>query len=248
VNAAAGATFRSGALAGALAAAVHVIPSVAICGQWSPIRLSHAGRCTWRGPAVGRIAITFDDGPSPRTTARVLDQLDALGLPATFFCLGELVEQAPGVVTAARDRGHQIEVHGYHHESHLRHRPRWIGHDLDRAREALAIAGVTSPSWLRPPYGHLTGATLWHARRAGLRVALWSTWGKEWSAPDADAVWRTIGRGLSPGAIVLLHDSDHTSPSGSAARAAAVLPRLAETIDRQGWEAVTLDTLTAGTR
>ncbi|HZP28002.1 MAG TPA: polysaccharide deacetylase family protein, partial [Acidimicrobiia bacterium] len=72
----------------AAAAAVQFVPSVVALGQWTPLRALPGGWCTWRGPDAPRVALTFDDGPDPRTTPRVLDRLDGLGFVATFFVLG----------------------------------------------------------------------------------------------------------------------------------------------------------------
>ena len=218
------------------------VPSVVSLGQWLPIRRLPLGLCTWRGMLVSRMAFTFDDGPSPETTPPLLDRLDELETRATFFCLGSQMVRYPKLVADVRSRGHQVETHGYDHASHLLRSPRWIAADLDRALAVMAEIGLR-PRWLRPPYGQTSGATLWLARRRGLRVVLWSAWGREWSAADTDAVVRRIGPRLDPGAIVLLHDSDSSSPVGSARRALDSLGALVAETRQRGLQAVTLDEL-----
>lgn len=185
------------------------------------------------------MALTFDDGPSPEDTPPLLDRLDALGLPATFFCSGEAVARHPDLLAEVVGRGHQVETHGFAHRHHLSASPRWIAADLDAAVAGLNAAGVT-PRWFRPPYGQISGGTLRAARRAGLGLALWSAWGREWDAPDGATVADRVMRSLAPGAVVLLHDSDASSPPGSAARARAALGPVAEEVERSGLRAVRL--------
>jgi peptidoglycan/xylan/chitin deacetylase (PgdA/CDA1 family) len=188
------------------------------------------------------VALTFDDGPDPRSTPAVLDRLGALGVRATFFCLGEHAAAHPDLVSEALGRGHQVETHGFHHEHHFARSPRWVRADLDRALDAMAAAGA-HPRWFRPPYGQATGPTLFEARRHGLAPVLWSAWGREWDEPDAAAVARRVAAGLGPGAIVLLHDADVDSPAGSWRRTHDALGRIADAIAGRGMEAVTLDEL-----
>jgi peptidoglycan/xylan/chitin deacetylase (PgdA/CDA1 family) len=188
-----------------------MVPSVVSLGQWAPIRSLPAGLCRWRGPAEPRVALTFDDGPQPDTTPRMLDRLDELGLVATFFCVGSRVAAHPDLVEEVRRRGHQVEVHGHRHAHHFVRTPRWVRGDLNSALDALGAVGVR-PKWFRRPFGQVTGATLIEARRHRLRLVLWSAWGREWAEEDASGVARRVTRRLEPGAIVLLHDSDAFSP------------------------------------
>jgi hypothetical protein len=81
------------------------------------------------------------------------------------------------------------------------------------------------------------------ARRRGLGLVLWSAWGREWAEPDAIAVARRVGRHLTAGTIVLLHDSDTYSPAGSCRRALDALGPIASELDQRSLAAVTLDQL-----
>jgi peptidoglycan/xylan/chitin deacetylase (PgdA/CDA1 family) len=226
----------------AAAGAAHMLPSVVSLGQWTPLRALPGDLCRWRGPAVAKVALTFDDGPAPATTPAVLDRLDELDLTATFFCIGELAALEPDLVKELVRRGHQVETHGYRHEHHFVHSPRWVVRDLEEALAALAAVGV-HPSWYRPPYGQTTSGTLLAAQRHHLRLALWSAWGREWVPSDSGAVARRVERALAPGAIVLLHDTDAFSPAGSVSRMLGALGPIAEALHARGLEAVALDTL-----
>lgn len=228
-----------------VAAASQWLPSVVSLGQWAPIRALPGDWCRWRGQGPG-VALTFDDGPDPESTPALLDALDHLGLVATFFCLGDHVDRWPELVADTVARGHQVATHGYSHGHHLAHSPRWILQDLDASIDALQRVGVES-RWFRPPYGQVSGPTLAAARSRHVGLVLWSAWGREWVAPDADAVARRVIAGLTGGqdggGIVLLHDSDRLSPVGSAAKALDALGPIAEEIDRRNMPARTLDAL-----
>jgi len=222
--------------------ALNYVPSVVSLGHWLPWRSLPGGWCRWRGPCVPKVAVTFDDGPSPVTTPRILDRLDELGLRATFFCLGLEVDRHPDLVAEIAHRGHGVATHGYAHERHLARTPRWIEADLMRSLSALDRVGV-SPRWFRPPYGQTTLATMTAARRHHLELVLWSAWGREWTAPDVAEVVARVDRDLAPGTIVLLHDNDVDSPPGTAQRALDALGPIAALLERRGLRGVSLDEL-----
>jgi len=228
-------------LGGAL---VHAFPSVVALGQWSPMRAIPGGWCRWRGPKQPRVALTFDDGPDPQTTPLVLDRLDELGLRGTFFCLGSRMEQAPELVMETVDRGHEIGIHGHLHEHHLARTPRWIRDDLDAALEVAGDCGVL-PRWYRPPFGQSSLGTMLAARGRGLELVHWSAWGREWEAVDANEVVGRVCASLEPGAIVLLHDSDDSSPPGTVDRVLDSLGPIADELAHRELEATTLSELVA---
>jgi peptidoglycan/xylan/chitin deacetylase (PgdA/CDA1 family) len=222
-----------------MGAAAQWVPSVVSLGQWGPVRALPAGLCRWRGTG-DQVALTFDDGPSPTATPAVLDALDRLGLRATFFCLGSRAARWPGLVDEIAGRGHALGTHGHRHGHHLGRSPRWVLHDLDAALATMEGLGIR-PRWYRPPYGQVSGPTMVAARVRGVQLVLWSAWGREWTAPHATAVARRVTAGLTPGAIVLLHDSDECSTTGTAAKALGALVPIAAELDRRGLRAVTLD-------
>jgi len=228
-----------GALAGTALLAQY-LPSTAALGQWGPAETLPLGLCRWRGPAqLPRVALTFDDGPDPRSTPRVLDALDRLDVRATFFLVGARARAHPELVEEVARRGHEVASHGDRHVSHLLRPPWCVRQDLERARATLAGLGC-DPSWYRPPYGHVTGATLVAARAAGLATVLWSAWGREWTSSSPHEVAARVVRRLRPGAIVLLHDGEAFGPPGMSKVVLGALPLVADALDRAGLEPVTL--------
>jgi peptidoglycan/xylan/chitin deacetylase (PgdA/CDA1 family) len=181
------------------------------------------------------VALTFDDGPDQLSTPAFLDQLDRLGWQATFFLLGAMVRQAPGLAAELAARGHELAVHGDEHRSHLHRSPAAIRDDVARARDSIAEAAGVTPRWFRPPYGALSAGSLTAAHQLGLRPVLWTTWGRDWRTEATPAtVVADIAGGLLPGATVLLHDSDCTSAPESWRSTVGALAPLADLFSSRG--------------
>jgi peptidoglycan/xylan/chitin deacetylase (PgdA/CDA1 family) len=192
------------------AVAVHTAPSL--------IALSSIGRHL--APSLagvgerGHVALTFDDGPDPASTPAVLDALGELGWRATFFMLGEMVREAPGLAAEVAAAGHEIGVHGDRHRTLLRLGPRATRDDIRRATDEISAATGVEPEWYRPPFGTLSVNGLLAARAQGLRVVLWTAWGRDWrSEATGESVADDVLDGFVDGGTVLLHDSDCTSAS-----------------------------------
>lgn len=208
-----------------LAAAVQVGPAA----SWlPPVRRRLTPGLDGRGRRDG-VAITFDDGPHPDGTPAVLDALDELSWPATFFLLGSEVRRHPEIAKEIVGRGHEIGVHGDEHRYLIARTPAATGHDLQSAIDTIAAATGVMPGWWRPPYGVISGPALVAARRHRLRPVLWSTWGRDWRAEATPhSVVAHLCRDDIAGATMLLHDSDVTSSPGSWRTTVDALPLLAE--------------------
>ncbi|GAB3146868.1 polysaccharide deacetylase family protein [Amycolatopsis stemonae] len=208
----------------ALAAlAAHAAPAIAFLpGPRRALLPRLAGATT-----PGRVALTFDDGPSPEATPRVLRTLAAHDVRATFFLLGEEARRAPHIVRDIAAAGHEIGVHGWDHRCLLRRTPRATHHDLRRTRDLLHRTTGTPPRWFRPPYGVFSTASLISARRLGLTPILWSTWGFDWTEGcTPDSIRRRVTARLGTGGTILLHDSDITTGNGAWRATLGALPAL----------------------
>jgi peptidoglycan/xylan/chitin deacetylase (PgdA/CDA1 family) len=185
----------------------------------------------------GRVALTFDDGPNPRSTPRFAEALALRDVRATFFLLGCMVVRAPGLTRALLDAGHELAVHGWTHRSLLARGPRATHADLARTHTVLVEVTGVPPRFFRPPYGQLTTPALLAARRLGLTPVLWSCWGKDWGArATPQSVLRALRPGLAGGATVLLHDSVTTQAPDAWRVTLAVLPRLLDGCVQRGWQ------------
>jgi peptidoglycan/xylan/chitin deacetylase (PgdA/CDA1 family) len=192
------------------------------------------------GPS-GQVALTFDDGPDPRSTPAFLEELDRLGWQATFFVLGDMVRRAPGLTREIVAAGHEIAVHGDQHRSHARRTPRAVVADVVRAHDLVAEVTGVAPRWHRPPHGSVSAGTLLACRRTGLDLVLWTTWGRDWTASATPrSVVDNLGSRLVPGATLLLHDADITTAPEAWRSALGALPLLAEDLEARGLRVVAL--------
>jgi peptidoglycan/xylan/chitin deacetylase (PgdA/CDA1 family) len=195
-----------------------------------------------RGPVEARgVALTFDDGPDPVHTRRVLDILEQHGAVATFFVIGRKVEAHPELALEIVERGHQIGVHGFEHDRLFSLRgPRRVRRDLERAVRAIERATKRRPMLFRPPVGHTNPTIARIADQLDLTVVGWSAAGYDGIAAAKPAsVARRIGQKLDDGVIVLLHDAaerDDHEPAGVLA-----LPRILAEMKDKNLAAARLD-------
>jgi peptidoglycan/xylan/chitin deacetylase (PgdA/CDA1 family) len=222
--------YEIGAVALGAVAAVQIGPA----GTWLP-GLRRAVTPSLCGPMpAGTVALTFDDGPHPEGTIAILDELDRLGWPATFFVLGSEVRRYPAVVLETLRRGHGIGLHGDQHRYTIARTPWGIAADLRRGRDAVAEVVGEVPSWWRPTYGVMSGPSYLAARALGLRPVLWSAWGVDWLASSSpESVVAKLESGRLAGGTMLLHDSDVTSAADSWRTTLAALPLLAERLSQR---------------
>jgi peptidoglycan-N-acetylglucosamine deacetylase len=217
--------------------------AVATIGVFFP-RLEMYGPIVSRGPAGRRsVALTFDDGPHPVTTRRILAVLAATRHRATFFVLGAKARRHPEVVREIHAAGHTLGVHGDRHDRLHAFRMPWRVHDeLLRAARAVEDATGVRPRFFRPPLGHTSVTTTRGVRRAGMIVVGWSTRGLDGiRGRTPEAVVARVARSVTDGAIVMLHDaSEHDDFEPASVRA---LPELLRLLDDREWTSVGLDTL-----
>ena len=170
-------------------------------------------------PGEHSVALTFDDGPHPEWTPRILDTLAACGAHATFFVIGERAVRHRELIKRLAAEGHAVGHHSWTHSEPSTTPARVLLEETRRTRSLLEeITGQPAPLF-RPPHGKLTAAKLmgiWWQRNA---IVLWNKDPKDYQLPDADAVVAWLTRHpLEHGDILLMHDvHQHT---------AAALPRI----------------------
>lgn len=159
--------------------------------------------------------LTFDDGPHPDITPRVLDLLDQYDTKAIFFIVGNRIAKAPQMLREVTDRGHQIGNHSYSH---------WLGSppgyteylaDLRKCQHKIEQLTGVACTMFRPPLGQISASSLLAARRLNLTYMLWSIDSGDWKIRDdntATARGRTIAGALKPDDIALMHDDNPHTP------------------------------------
>lgn len=199
------------------------------------------GRALGRLPTrERRVALTFDDGPNPVATPRILDTLRAEGVLATFFLLGRHVEQWPGIARRVVDEGHAIGNHGFSHRRLLFRSPSYVREDLTFGTDAIVRATDSRPRYFRAPHGFRSPWVTPIASRLGQRTIGWTLGVWDSDAPGADVIARRAVDGTRPGTILLLHDGDGYDPAGDRTQTADALPRIIRELRARGYEFVEL--------
>ncbi len=206
------------------------------------LRLGMFVDVVWRGPREARgVALTFDDGPSPEHTPRVLALLAAAGVKATFFVIGRKAAAHPELVREIAAAGHAIGVHGHTHDRFLTLRsPDTAGDDIAEAIATVEAITGARPTLFRPPVGltspRLSRALSWF----NLVVVGWSVRGLDgWEGARAERVAARVVPRLRDGAIVLLHDAAERDDFLPASLEA--LPRILEAMRNKDLSGVRLD-------
>jgi peptidoglycan-N-acetylglucosamine deacetylase len=169
------------------------------------------------------IALTFDDGPNPAVTPRLLDLLQQYGARATFFLIGKHVRACPTLANEIMAGGHALGNHTESHPALVLLSPKRIAEELDRCDQAISSAAGATPRWVRPPYG-FRGPDLNKivVQRGNAGVAMWSVVARDWKPQPAEPVIQRLRRARG-GDIVLLHDGDHRALNGDRGHVIAAL-------------------------
>ena len=149
------------------------------------------------------VALTFDDGPKPGTTDVLLDGLRARGAAATFFLVGEQVEQHPDLVRRMQREGHQVGNHTWSHVRLEGASEETLREEAGRTEGLLAQTLGGSGYWLRPPYGQVRAGT---EKMIGVPMVKWSVDPRDWESRDAEKVTEAVLEAVRPNSIILLHD------------------------------------------
>ncbi|TSA36056.1 MAG: polysaccharide deacetylase family protein [Verrucomicrobiaceae bacterium] len=192
-------------------------------------------------PVEGRdIALVFDDGPLSSTTPQVLDLLKKFGMHATFSVVGKNVEAFPDIAKRIAADGHEIVNQTYSHPD-----PELTSHEdflaeVDRAQEVIRKITGVSPVYFCPPDGELRDDLVLLVRSKGYLILEPTLDSGDWRSPPAGEVGRVVLEGVTPGAVILFHDSFPKS--------VAELPGIVEKLSQRGYRSLTLSELRSGAK
>lgn len=196
-----------------------------------------AAQVVWRAePAQRLVSLTFDDGPDPRWTPRVLEVLARHSAHATFFQLGDAVQAFPGIAREVVDAGHEVANHGWGHRDLTDLTTPQLRDNLVRTHDVITSATGLEPTLVRPPWGRIDAPGLFVAAELGYRVALWS------HHLPTDGAERKVDHNLGcagAGMIMLCHDGRST-PAESLYVA---VDRLVASLTEDGYRFVTTSAL-----
>ncbi len=192
-----------------------------------------------RGRRPGRFAaLTFDDGPDPVHTPRVLDILASEGVTATFFLIGQRAAAAPEIARRIASLGHDLGNHTWSHPSLWLCGPRRTEREIVEGHEAVAAAAGRAPRFFRAPWGMTNLAVFPALRRLHTPCVFWTVQpeGRRPVAPERQL--HGVTARVKPGAILDLHDADGVP--GAGARTVEALPALIAALGEAGYTLVPL--------
>ena len=196
-----------------------------------------------RGPREATAFLTFDDGPNPPATERILDVLQREQVPATFFMVGRHVELHATTAEAVARAGHAIGNHTYSHKKLHWAGPGRTTEEIRRAHQAITDLTGTVPRSFRAPHGYrgpfvARSIAPYHYQLFGWTLGVWDS-----ACPGVETIRARVRQGLKPGAILLLHDGDGYDPAGDRRQTAAALPGIIQDVRAAGYQLASLTSL-----
>ncbi|WP_181151347.1 polysaccharide deacetylase family protein [Sphingobacterium gobiense] len=201
------------------------------------IRLGYFAHAFFRKKyhAEGRIALTFDDGPSPHT-AEVLRLLKAYQFKATFFCIGKQVLAHPDMAKQIIDEGHVIGNHTYSHRQSFGFlKEKDVVTELERCNVIIQQSVGKKPKFFRPPFGVTNPSVAKAVQHTKQQIIGWSNRSLDTVTWEEDKIYQRVCKKLKPGDIILFHDTSQ--------RTVNVLKRLLPYLQKNGYISVSVDDL-----
>jgi peptidoglycan-N-acetylglucosamine deacetylase len=183
------------------------------------------------------VALTFDDGPDPRFTPRILAILARAHVPATFFMLGSQAAAHPDLVRRVARTGQAVGGHTWHHARLDRLTWAGVAAEVDCTDRLLARLAGRPVRLVRPPDRTYNSSVVGLLAARGVALTLWTVDARDWTRPGVGRIRATVARELRPGAIILLHDG-----GGDRSQTVAALPGVLGLLQARGYRAVALPT------
>lgn len=185
-----------------------------------------------------KIALTFDDGPHPRKTEKILNILDKYNVKATFFVIGVNVQNYPNVLNKVIDKGHELGNHTFSHQILKSASVNKIKSEILNTEDALYDHYSVTTNLLRPPCGLYDSNLVDIAKEKGYKIVLWTVDTKDWAHESAGNIVKNVLANVKSGDIILFHD--YVSGNEHTAEALDILiPKLQE----MGYKFVTVSEL-----
>ncbi|MFV0337890.1 MAG: polysaccharide deacetylase family protein [Chthoniobacterales bacterium] len=184
------------------------------------------------------VALTFDDGPHPKLTPKLLDLLKKENIKATFYVVGQMVDAHPEVLRRTVQEGHEIGNHSWSHPAFTKLSSNGVKSQVDRTNQAIKKAAGVTPTNIRPPYGATNKRLNKRLNEEfGLKVIMWSVDPQDWKYRNSTRVANQILTNAKPGDIILAHDIHATT--------IAAMPRVISELKKRGYRFVTVSELIA---
>jgi len=195
-----------------------------------------------------KIVLTFDDGPSPEWTPKILEELKKANIKALFFMIGHHVQRYPEIARQVAQEGHTIGNHGYAHSVMLYYTPAEIEEEIKYTEHVIReITGQTT-KFFRPPKAWLRKSIKEKIKSMGYAIILWSLNSKDWVCFNHKYIVQYLSRNIQNGDILLFHDSGNISKTEGGDRTQTVesIGLLAATLRKKGYEFVSIEEIIDG--
>lgn len=183
-------------------------------------------------PLVKKIALTFDDGPDPKSTIQILEILKKYDAKATFFMLGSRVEYYPETAKAVKDAGHEIGNHSWNHPDLSKMPLAKALEEINRTTAIIQQVTGDKPTVFRPPYGAYTEQL---SKQTIPPITLWNVDTLDWKYRNADKLLEEVKKSTKDGSTILMHDIHQSTADG--------LENVMVYLQSQGYEFVTVSEL-----
>jgi peptidoglycan-N-acetylglucosamine deacetylase len=190
------------------------------------------GATLWQTPSPRQLALTFDDGPNPAITPRLLDLLDRHDAKATFFVVGRFVQACGALTKEVSSRGHLLGNHTQTHPNLFWLGPRDVRNELQQCQGALQDATGSPAKYFRPPYGLRNPWVVSTAHKLGMQTVMWTLLPGDWQEKPVErltnrmksiAVHAANAPRRTSGDVLCLHDGGHRQLNSDRTRTLAAL-------------------------
>lgn len=181
------------------------------------------------------VALTFDDGPNPIQTEKILKTLDDFNAKATFFALSSNVNQNPQLAKKIVDQGHELANHSVTHANLKAVKEKRAKKEIMDSQKTIQEITGAKPKLFRPPYGNFDDTAEELIGKSGQKIILWSVDTEDWKEKNSNAIYEKVKSHTNPGSIILMHDIYPTT--------ADALPKILKYYQQQGYECVTVSEL-----
>jgi peptidoglycan/xylan/chitin deacetylase (PgdA/CDA1 family) len=197
------------------------------------------GKVFYQGPPEGKLAaLTFDDGPNPYYTWKLLRVLREKSVKANFFLIGREVEKYPELARRILREGHSIGNHTYTHANLLERRKKTIVKEIVKCDVVLEAVTGRKPLLFRSPHGFRKPVVSQISQQLGHYQVDWSLCPRDWLRPGTKRMLKLVLKKVRPGTIILLHDG-----GGDRSQTVEVVPLIIDRLRERGYQFVTIEEL-----
>ncbi len=195
-----------------------------------------------------RVLLTFDDGPSPEWTPKILNELKEANIKAVFFMIGHHVQKYPDIARRVVEEGHTIGNHGYAHSVMFYYTAAEIEEEIKYTEHVIKEVTGQTTKYFRPPKAWLRRGIKKKIKLMGYETILWSLNSKDWVSFNHKSITNYISKNIKNGDILLFHDSGNvsTTEGGNRRQTVKSISLLARTLREKGFEFVSIEELING--